>query len=128
MIYFFQNPVTGEIKIGFSTDPERRLADLNNATNDRSRGAKLRSLGEIDGGRREERKLHKRFAEHRREYALLFSSGGSEWFSCDIYDDVMDLLGTQEGADEGGMAVLRESLRVVPPVKAPKPPIQTSLF
>lgn len=60
MIYFIQNEVTRNIKIGTSSNPEKRLQSLQTAS-----AENLVILGIIDGGVQEEKKLHIMFAQHR---------------------------------------------------------------
>jgi hypothetical protein len=67
MIYFVQGPEGGPIKIGTTTNLGSRLPNL-----EASSGQSLGVLGVMDGGRPEERELHRRFAH------LL--AAGREWF------------------------------------------------
>lgn len=57
----------GMIKIGFSSDPDKRLRDLRTSS-----PIPLKLLTTTPGGRDEETALHRRFAEHRRQ---------GEWFT-----------------------------------------------
>lgn len=59
-VYFFQGAETGLIKIGYSTDPERRLRDLTTMSPDQ-----ITVLATFRGAVSDERKLHKRFKKHR---------------------------------------------------------------
>lgn len=68
-VYFIQDGEHGDIKIGWSVDPDRRLRDLRVAHATRSR---LRLLAAIPGHRKLERELHERFAPCR---------GEGEWFA-----------------------------------------------
>lgn len=67
-VYLVQAGANGPIKIGFSEDPQRRLTELQ-----RNQAPPLRLLATLPGGREEEARLHRRFAEHRYE--------GTEWFA-----------------------------------------------
>lgn len=55
-VYFIANESSGAIKIGYSSDPEKRLSDLQVAS-----PAKLRLIGRIPGGAELERQLHQKF-------------------------------------------------------------------
>lgn len=66
MIYFIQNQTSRAIKIGFSSNPVARLAQLQTGCADR-----LEMLGCIAGDVHRERSLHARLARHRL---------GGEWF------------------------------------------------
>lgn len=59
-IYFIQSGSSGPIKIGMSNDPRRRLEQLQTA-----HLMPLTLIGMTPGGRREERRWHKRFSELR---------------------------------------------------------------
>ena len=58
MIYFIQSGSDGPIKIGMSTNPERRLKELISLA-----PGGLRLLATVPGGKAKEIKLHKQFAE-----------------------------------------------------------------
>lgn len=63
-VYFIQAGTDGLIKIGYSSDPKRRLANLQSPV-------PLRLLATMRGGRKLERRLHKKLAAHRKH---------GEWF------------------------------------------------
>jgi len=67
-VYLVQAGANGPIKIGFSKDPQRRLTELQ-----ANQAPPLRLLATLPGGREEEARLHRLFAEHRHE--------GTEWFA-----------------------------------------------
>jgi DNA-binding CsgD family transcriptional regulator len=60
MIYFVENLTSGVIKIGFTTNPGKRLATLQNASAD-----PLGLMGVLPGGPAEEKRIHRLFAQHR---------------------------------------------------------------
>ena len=62
MIYFIQSDENGLIKIGSSTDPERRLRELQTSSN-----APLRILLTLPGTSEEEALLHERFRNYRQQ-------------------------------------------------------------
>lgn len=68
-VYAIQAGAGGPIKIGIAADPNKRLQNLQTASY-----TKLQLIAAFEGGRREERALHERFAAHRLE---------GEWFSVD---------------------------------------------
>lgn len=68
-VYFIQSESTGAVKIGYSSQPYKRLLHLQ-ATN----ASRLSLLRTIDGDVRTERWLHKRFDKNRLHW---------EWFSFD---------------------------------------------
>lgn len=57
MIYFILNAASSTIKIGYSHDPQKRLANLQTSHHDR-----LEIIGVIPGGLAEEARLHRQFA------------------------------------------------------------------
>lgn len=65
-VYFIKNPLTGFIKIGKSFMVKHRLKVLS-----KKNGAELQLLGVVPGGLNEERELHLRFDNSRRD---------GEWF------------------------------------------------
>ena len=67
MIYFIQDGPDGAIKIGYSSDPQRRLRELQTGA-----GRPLRILHTMYGTVEDERRLH-------RAYACLRQHG--EWFT-----------------------------------------------
>lgn len=60
MIYFIQNKITNNIKIGKSNNPLKRLNSLRTACTE-----ELVILKVIEGGIEEEKKLHKMFSDYR---------------------------------------------------------------
>lgn len=60
-VYILQRSDTGQIKIGFSYDVSRRIAELETAG-----GSRLSPLVVFPGGKRDEQDLHRRFAGQRR--------------------------------------------------------------
>jgi hypothetical protein len=68
-VYFIQEKAGGPIKIGFSGNPLKRLAEIQTGY-----PRELMLLGTMPGGRREERDLHRRFGR--------FKTFG-EWFQDD---------------------------------------------
>lgn len=91
MIYFIQNETTKAIKIGYSTDVQKRLAQLQTAV-----AEKLILIGQITGEIEHERALHDRFREHhlRGEWfrgdaglaeELAAMSEKSQWGLCEQY-------------------------------------------
>jgi hypothetical protein len=66
VVYFIEAPATGLVKIGKTTDLQKRFAALSTQS-----PTPLRLLKAIPGYSSEERALHKRFREHRRH---------GEWF------------------------------------------------
>lgn len=60
-VYFVQAENGGAIKIGYSVNPEARLARMQGT----ALGAKLRLIAKIDGGPEIEQLLHERFAKDR---------------------------------------------------------------
>ncbi|MDF0673749.1 MAG: GIY-YIG nuclease family protein [Nitrospira sp.] len=73
MIYFIKNIVNGQIKIGYTDKPNKRLAELQTGSTD-----KLVLIRAIEGDKTAEAELHSRFAVHRLQ---------GEWFA-----PVQDLL------------------------------------
>ncbi|MDP8212336.1 MAG: GIY-YIG nuclease family protein [Candidatus Zapsychrus exili] len=67
MVYFIQNVVNKKIKIGFSSDPTKRIKSLQTASSD-----KLKMIGKLDGDRKFETELHNQFSHLR---------CGGEWFT-----------------------------------------------
>jgi len=67
MIYFIKNIANGNIKIGFSDTPNKRLADLQTGSTD-----KLVLIRTIEGDEAVEAALHEQFAMHRLQ---------GEWFA-----------------------------------------------
>lgn len=60
MIYYARDVDEGSIKIGSSKDPEKRVRELAYVMRRR-----LKIMGVHDGGLKEEKRLHRRFAGHR---------------------------------------------------------------
>ena len=60
VVYFLKNGVRGRVKIGFSQGHKNRIASLQNASPD-----KLALIGTIPGNVKLERRMQKRFHEHR---------------------------------------------------------------
>lgn len=60
MIYFVRNNSTLAVKIGFSSHPKKRLAQLQSANMDR-----LTLIIQIPGEKEDEKRLHQEFASHR---------------------------------------------------------------
>lgn len=92
MIYFLQASAGGAIKIGTTKCLSQRLGCLRSET-----GEELRVLAVMDGGRPEEKSLHRRFAHLRiGKYALC------EWF--DPAGDLLDFITSDgrpwDGTDE----------------------------
>lgn len=71
-IYFIYDQSRQAIKIGYSTSPKSRLADLQTAN-----ATRLKLVATIPGDMRKERELHEHFAAHRLE---------GEWFA--LHDDL----------------------------------------
>lgn len=68
-VYFIVNEARSAVKIGFSTDPESRLHQLEEGTID-----DLKIIALFPGGRKEEALLHKKFAKFRiRREWFIFS-------------------------------------------------------
>jgi len=78
LVYFVQAAETLAIKIGSSTNPTRRLGNLQSAS-----AYRLRILGTISGGRAKEMQLHREFDAYRLN---------GEWFSGEILDHVKTIL------------------------------------
>jgi hypothetical protein len=78
-VYFALDTEAAQIKIGISTNVERRLYELSNI-----RGRNLDLLGTMKGGKALEQTMHHRFRPYLRE--------GREWFSSEIIADVAQLL------------------------------------
>jgi hypothetical protein len=78
MIYFIKNTVTHAVKIGYSRNPNKRLAHLQTATPD-----PLTLLGTIQGGLEHETAFHQRFRQHKLQ---------GEWFKPDILNEVLDII------------------------------------
>jgi len=72
-IYFIHAPEVRRVKIGFSTDPESRLASLQVGS-----PVELRLIKLIRGNRNEEARLHFRFRDKRLD---------GEWFDESVLDD-----------------------------------------
>jgi hypothetical protein len=53
VVYFIRDPASRAIKVGYSTDPTKRLAQLQTATS-----GQLELLGSIPGGKEEEGRIH----------------------------------------------------------------------
>lgn len=68
-IYFIQERAGGPIKIGYSVNPKKRLAEIQT-----SHPQRLMLLATMDGGRSEELELHRRFGRFRTQ---------GEWFKDD---------------------------------------------
>jgi hypothetical protein len=78
MIYFVQDVVTKAIKIGYSSNPKKRLGGLQTATPNQ-----LALLGVIPGGLEHEAAYHEKFEDHRLQ---------NEWFKGDILPAVLDMI------------------------------------
>ena len=78
MIYFIQNKTTGDIKIGYSKNPKKRLTGLQTAT-----PHDLTILGVVQGGLDDEAAFHQRFAG---------SALKGEWLKVDILRDVLEVI------------------------------------
>lgn len=79
VVYFIQDAVTADVKIGFCLmQPEKRLAALQTGN-----ANPLRLLGHVPGTDAHEKGLHRRFAAFRR---------AREWFSNAILPDVLGIL------------------------------------
>lgn len=88
-VYVIENAENGKIKIGVSSDVDRRIRDLKTAS-----GADLILLGTvkhttIEDGFQHERDLHNQFRDKR----IFVGGTRTEWFSHDIKDPVLDLIG-----------------------------------
>jgi hypothetical protein len=70
-IYFFLDDAANAVKIGFSQNVPQRFQCI-----ERSRGSRLKLLGQVAGSIREERQLHARFAAHRIEQEWFTYEGG----------------------------------------------------
>lgn len=81
-IYFIESRDAGLIKIGFTTNPDRRIKSLKTASPN-----KLRVIMTMPGTREDERKLHEKFAHLRQQ---------GEWFTdCDeLRNHIHDLIYT----------------------------------
>ncbi len=62
MIYFLQCTDGGPVKIGYTADLDARRQQLESHS-----GRPLALLAVREGGREEEREIHERFADYRRE-------------------------------------------------------------
>lgn len=60
LVYFIQGDNSGAVKIGITTDLDRRLRELQVAT-----AETLAVIGQVPGGREMERELHERFKDQR---------------------------------------------------------------
>ena len=78
MIYFIKNKADAVIKIGYSKNAKKRLANLQTAN-----PHELVLLGTIQGGLEHEAALHERFAR---------SMLQGEWFRGDILGEVMAII------------------------------------
>lgn len=78
MIYFIQNAITKEVKIGYSKNPEKRLSHLQTAS-----PHKLTLLGAIPGEPEDEAALHTKYAS----YAIR-----GEWFKREIIEELGKIL------------------------------------
>lgn len=85
MIYFIQDTGSHAIKIGVSTDPERRLRSLQTAT-----ASKLVLLGVVPGDLSTEAELHRHFADYRLR---------GEWFrgAPPVLETVRDMIASFPG-------------------------------
>jgi hypothetical protein len=110
MIYFIQQGHFGPIKIGYSKNPQSRIGELQTAHH-----ARLRFLGEIEGGISDERRLHEKFAAHRIR---------REWFapSQDLIDYIRMALGANPFNDwfDGDNAEYQAEQREGPARSAPR--------
>lgn len=86
-VYFLLDHETCEVKIGFSDNYLRRQREL-----EARRGHKLELLGTLNGGRRLERAMHSRFADHRTS---------REWYTTEIAADVLSLVAADQEWYEG---------------------------
>ena len=71
-VYFLQDSLSKDIKIGSGGSPKQRRADLQTGNPRR-----LVLLGSMPGGKPEEKMLHRQFAQYR------LNEGGKEWFRYD---------------------------------------------
>ena len=86
MIYFIKNIVTGNIKIGFSENPRKRLRDLQTGS-----AEKLVLIKTIEGNQELEQQLHENFSHCRLD---------GEWFS--PADEILEFIkGKDRKALEG---------------------------
>ena len=79
-VYFVQNRGNGHVKIGYSADVRKRVASLRVSSSD-----PLSLIRVIDGGRKTEAWLHKRFDSHKIQ---------GEWFS--FHPDMLDVIAPDE--------------------------------
>ncbi len=79
-VYFIQDGDKGPIKIGFSTNLEARMAQLQTSTH-----RKLKLLGKVEGTQRLEHDIHRHLAAHRLE---------GEWFtpSSEVLETINQIL------------------------------------
>lgn len=75
MVYFIHAPEVHRVKIGTTTDIDKRLSQMQTGSPTQLRVIKL-----LPGGRDEERRWHHRFAEKRIE---------GEWFDDSVLDDYL---------------------------------------
>jgi hypothetical protein len=78
-VYFFQGDTTGRIKIGFSTDPKRRLEEIRSGASER-----MRLLGSLPGTTGDEASYHR---------ANSSAHVLNEWFSPEVLPQVAGILG-----------------------------------
>src|SRR5947209_6314715 len=78
MIYFIQDTVTRAIKIGYSTNPQKRLKTLQNSNQN-----KLVLLYAMHGEYEQESELHRRFEKYKM---------GQEWFKGEIASAVSQII------------------------------------
>ena len=86
MIYFIKDTVTLAVKIGYSKDPEKRLAHLQTATPNQ-----LVLLGAIQGGLEHEAAYHQQFAKHRLQ---------GEWFRGPVLPEALAIIAQNESAPQ----------------------------
>jgi hypothetical protein len=96
-VYFIENPERGTVKIGYSADPEKRLASLQTASCD-----KLVLLGSIPGGPSDERELHSRFGHLKKR---------NEWFQ--FTDELQGFVRSSLGPDGPRVGSPADGLRWV---------------
>jgi hypothetical protein len=84
-VYFLIDREAAQVKIGYTSDVQRRVRDLSH-----ERGNPLELAGEISGDSRFERILHERF----RPYRIM---GTREWYSTEIMRDIFLLLACEQG-------------------------------
>lgn len=96
-VYFFENPQTGLVKIGYSGNPVQRLRQLSSDAR-----VRLNVLGFTPGGRKLEATLHRDMAEYR-EHGEWFRP--NPWLT-NLINLANDLLRINQGSPDRARASL----------------------